>query len=80
MVALCDVKQYAIHCGDFKVIAREEAIGWIWTIDGIVVTYVVLAADEKSAKNAGIEGAKAMLKRRGLPIPDCLNHPRWVSN
>ena len=74
------MKEYAIDCNDFKVIARQEPIGWIWTIDGIVVKYVVLQVKEESAKNGGIEGAKAMLKRRGLQIPDCLKHPQWVSS
>jgi hypothetical protein len=74
------MKEYAIHCDDFNVIARQESIGWIWTIDGIVVKYVVLERDEESAKNAGIDGAKAMLRRRGIAIPDCLNHPRWILN
>jgi hypothetical protein len=60
------MRQYAIHCDDFKVIARQESIGWIWTIEGIVVKYVVLEVNEESAKNAGIDGAKSMLR---LPRP-----------
>jgi hypothetical protein len=74
------MNEYALNCDDFRVIARQDSIGWIWTIDGPVVKYVVLEPDEESAKNAGIEGAKAMLRRRRLPIPDCLNHPQWISN
>jgi hypothetical protein len=74
------MKEYAIRCDNFTVIARRDTIGWVWTIEGIVVKYVVLEPDEESAKNGGIEGAKAMLRRRRLPIPDCLIYPRWISN
>jgi hypothetical protein len=44
------MKEYAVDCDDFRVIARQESIGWIWTIDGPVVKYVVLEPDESQRR------------------------------
>lgn len=73
------MKEYAICCADFTVVVRQESLGWIWTIEGTSVTYAVLQPDESAAKTAGIEAAKAMLRRRGLPVPNCLSKPEWIS-
>ena len=60
--------------------ARRKSGSWIATIDGPDEKYVAVKKDESSAKEACIEVATAILRRRGTAVPKCLIIPRWIPN
>jgi hypothetical protein len=72
------MEEYAIQWHDLTLTAEEGAGGWISRIDGLREKSVSIEKDERSAKNACLQTALAMLQRRGESIPICLIYPEWA--
>jgi hypothetical protein len=55
----------------------EGLVGWLSTVDGLGEKRVAVKKDERSAKDACLVMALAILQRRGEWIPICLSDPHW---
>jgi hypothetical protein len=69
--------EYTIRYGDLTLTASQRAGVWISTIDGLGEKRVSVTRDERSAKNACVQVALAVLRYRGESIPVCLTEPQW---
>ncbi len=74
------MKIHWLECGGLTIIAEQQVSGWLTIITGLGESYKAPCTDEETAKNAGVEGAKAILRRLEIPIPECLTDPKWISS
>ena len=72
-----NMDEFTIRCRDLTLTARYREGVWISTIDGHGEKRVSIKNDERSAKDACLQVALAMLRRRGDSIPMCLTNPQW---
>jgi hypothetical protein len=62
------VQEYRIWCGGMMLTARHKSGSWIATIDGPDEKYLAIKKNESRAKEACIEVATAILRRRGARL------------
>jgi hypothetical protein len=55
--------EHTLRCGDLKLIAHHDFMGWSWAVDGRDSRNVAIARDEDSAKNACLNVAKTILRK-----------------